>query len=150
MHLGEVIKEFRKNHDLSMQAFADKCNVSKGYIAMLEKNINSKTGEPVVPSIETFIKASRAMNIPLNDLIDMVDENQPVNLVSSKSLDIPTNNEDFPIDVSTPLSPEESSLLDEYQKLNTVGRQKAREYIADLADNKKYTENTGSSASAAG
>lgn len=150
MHLGEVIKEFRQNNDLSMQAFADKCNVSKGYIAMLERNINSKTGEPVVPSIETFIKASRAMNIPLNDLIDMVDENQPVNLVSSKSLDFSTINEDSPVDSKLSLSQDETALLDDYQKLNASGRQKAREYITDLTEQKKYTEDTESSASAAG
>ncbi len=80
MHLGEVIKEYRDNNDLSMQAFADRCEVSKGYIAMLERNVNSKTGSPVVPSIETFIKVARAMHISLSELINMVDENQPVGI----------------------------------------------------------------------
>lgn len=37
MHLGEVIKQYRYDHGkMSMQAFADKCGLSKGYIAMLE------------------------------------------------------------------------------------------------------------------
>lgn len=78
MHLGEVIKKYRTNHVMSMQAFADKCNLSKGYIAMLEHNKNSKTGDPVVPSIETFIKVADAMNISLDILSEMVDENQPI------------------------------------------------------------------------
>lgn len=87
MYLGELIKKYRHEHDLSMQTFADKCGVSKGYIAMLEKNINSKTGEPVVPSIETFIKVAGAMSIPLAKLVDMVDENQPINLERSVHLE---------------------------------------------------------------
>ena len=87
MYLGELIKKYRQEHDLSMQTFADRCGVSKGYIAMLEKNVNSKTGEPVVPSIETFIKVAGAMNIPLAKLVDMVDENQPVNLDRSVHLE---------------------------------------------------------------
>lgn len=78
MHLGEVIKKYRADHGMSMQAFADKCDLSKGYIAMLERNKNSKTGDPVVPSIETFIKVADAMNISLDVLSKMVDENQPI------------------------------------------------------------------------
>ena len=49
-----------------------------------------------------------------------------------------------------PLSSEESALLDDYQKLNTAGRSKVREYASDLTEQKKYTEDTGSSGSAAG
>lgn len=81
MHLGEVIKQYRYDHGkMSMQAFADKCGLSKGYIAMLERNKNSKTGEPVVPSVETFAKVAYAMNITLEQLSQMVDENQPISL----------------------------------------------------------------------
>lgn len=84
MHLGEVIKKYRHDHGkMSMQAFADKCGLSKGYIAMLERNKNSKTGDPVIPSVETFMKVAKAMNMTLNDLADIVDENQPVALTSN-------------------------------------------------------------------
>ena len=80
MHLGEVIKQYRNDHGMSMQSFADKCGLSKGYIAMLERNKNSKTGLPVVPSIDTFAKVAFAMNITLDDLSRLVDENQPLAL----------------------------------------------------------------------
>ena len=81
MHLGKVIKQYRYDHGkMSMQAFSDKCGLSKGYIAMLERNKNSKTGEPVVPSVETFAKVAYAMNITLEQLSQMVDENQPISL----------------------------------------------------------------------
>lgn len=85
MHLGEVIKKYRYEHGkMSMQAFADKCGLSKGYIAMLERNVNSKTGEPIVPSAETFIKVSKAMGMSLNDLSKIVDENQPISIRSEE------------------------------------------------------------------
>ena len=48
------------------------------------------------------------------------------------------------------LSLDESALLDDYQKLNTSGRQKVREYAADLTEQKKYTQDTGSSEATAG
>lgn len=81
MHLGDVIKKYRDTHGkMSMQTFADKCGLSKGYIAMLERNVNSKTGEPVVPSIETFTKVAVAMGLTLTELMSTVDENQPVSL----------------------------------------------------------------------
>ena len=51
---------------------------------------------------------------------------------------------------SDPISSEESILLLNYQKLNSAGRKKAREYITDLTEQEKYTKNTGSSASNAG
>ena len=48
------------------------------------------------------------------------------------------------------LTDDESSLIDDYQKLNADGRRKARDYITDLTEQKKYTQDTESSASAAG
>lgn len=47
------------------------------------------------------------------------------------------------------LSPDETALLDDYQKLNAAGQAKVREYASDLTEQKKYREDTGSSASAA-
>jgi len=51
---------------------------------------------------------------------------------------------------SPALTQDESALLDDYQKLNTTGRQKVREYAADLTEQKKYTQDTGSSEATAG
>ena len=48
------------------------------------------------------------------------------------------------------LTPEEYALMEKYQKLNAVGRKKARDYITDLTEQDKYTKDAGSSASAAG
>ena len=50
--------------------------------------------------------------------------------------------------VTRTLSPDEVGLLDDYQLLNDAGKDKAREYISDLAGNDKYTQKgTGSEGS---
>lgn len=86
MYLGEFIKQYRTEYGLSMQAFADKCNLSKGYIAMLERNINSKNGETIVPSVETFIKVANVTRLTLDELLEMVDENQPISISDGKTI----------------------------------------------------------------
>lgn len=78
MYLGEIIKEYRKKHGLSMQTFSDRANLSKAYINQLENNRNPKTGDPIVPSAETFVKVAAAMNITFEELWNAVDENQPL------------------------------------------------------------------------
>ena len=80
MYLGEIIKQYRLEHGISQQTFADKCGLSKPYISQLENNYNPKTQEPVAPSSDTFIKVAKAMGISLKDLLEDVDQNQPVAL----------------------------------------------------------------------
>lgn len=80
MFLGQIIKKYRTENNLTLQAFANKCGLSKGYIAMLEKNYNSKTKEPIVPSAATFCKVADAMKISLEELLEQVDENQPIGI----------------------------------------------------------------------
>ena len=40
MTLGNLIKNYRKEHSLSQQAFADMAGLSKAYISILERNFN--------------------------------------------------------------------------------------------------------------
>ncbi len=79
MTIGEVIRKYREDHNLSQRQFALKCNISNGYISMLEKGINPKTNEPIMPSIAALKAISSAMNISLNDLLIQADD-MPVNL----------------------------------------------------------------------
>ena len=81
MHIGEVIKEYRINHKMSLQAFGNRCGLTRGYIAMLEKGTNSKTGRAVIPSVETFMRVSMAIEVPLGKLVDVLDEGVPEILV---------------------------------------------------------------------
>lgn len=80
MNLGEIIKRYREKHGLSMDAFAEKANLSKGYISMLEKNENPRTKKPIVPTLETYSSVAAAMNISLNQLVGMVDSSSEINI----------------------------------------------------------------------
>lgn len=136
MHLGDIIKQYRNEHDLSMQAFADRCGVSKGYVAMLERNVNSKTGEPVTPSIETFIKVAKAMNVTTAELFDKVDENTPVSLSAENSILI---NNTMLITAEENGLEQASRILKWYLALNAAGKAKADDYLQDLSEQDKYT-----------
>lgn len=74
MTLGEFIKTYREKNDLSQRQFADKSGVSNGYISMLEKNENPKTGQPLSPSMPVLKKIASAMGMTVNDLCSFVDD----------------------------------------------------------------------------
>ena len=78
MTLGDVIKSYRTNHSMSMDEFAKRCGLSKGYISMLEKNRNPKTGKPIIPSILTYQSVAKAMSTSVDILMKTVDKEQLV------------------------------------------------------------------------
>lgn len=80
MHLGELVYAYRKEHDLSMDEFAAKCGLSKGYISMLEKNKNPQTGKPIIPSLDTIRQISNAIDMDLNEIIQMLDAHQEIRI----------------------------------------------------------------------
>ena len=94
MYLGGVIKEYREKHGITMEDFANNAGLSKGYISMLEKNKHPQNKREIVPSLDTFRKAAKAMNISVDDLMRMVDSDQPVSLE-----DVPEFDNIFPIEV---------------------------------------------------
>lgn len=83
MYVGELIKEYRKSHNLSMQDFANISGISKAYIGVLEKIYNPKNKEPVAPTLEKMKAIAGAMGMSLDDMLKALNTNQPV-VVSSK------------------------------------------------------------------
>lgn len=79
MKLRDLIKNYRDTHDLSQRQFANQCNLSNGYISILEKGVNSRTGKPVTPTIPQLKKLADGMAMTLNELFDLVDD-MPVSL----------------------------------------------------------------------
>lgn len=79
MEIGFLIKRHRQEKNLTLREFAAKCGTSHSYIAMLENGKNSKTGEPIVPSISMLRKISLGMGISINELIAMCDD-MPITL----------------------------------------------------------------------
>ena len=90
MTIGEYVKQYRKSQGLSMQAFGEKCNLSRAYISILEKGINPTTGKPFAPTVETLNKIAEATGVSIDTLIPMLDGNQLVTL--NDNSDNNTNN----------------------------------------------------------
>jgi transcriptional regulator with XRE-family HTH domain len=74
MEIGLLIKQYRQKNNLTLREFAKSCGTSHSYISMLESGKNSKTGEPMVPTLTMLNKISQAMNISVNDLINLCDD----------------------------------------------------------------------------
>lgn len=127
MRLSEVVKTFRNEHGLSMDAFANDAKLSKAYISMIENERNPSTGKPITPSIEAFYKLAAAMRMDINDLIAIIDDT-PIDISGEKE------------SVSPNLTCEDRELLALFHILNQTGKAKALEYLSDLADNSKYVK----------
>ncbi len=76
MTLGEYISRYIEGHGLSQRQFALQCNVTNGYISMLISGVNPRTGKPMKPSLDTYIKLADGMGITLNELFAAIDDTQ--------------------------------------------------------------------------
>ena len=83
MKLGELLKSYRTEHKLSMDAFCELSNLTKGYISMLEKNEHPKSKKPIIPSYETIEKIAKGMQISVEALIDKLDDDQEIQINST-------------------------------------------------------------------
>lgn len=74
MKLGDLIREYRDSHDLSQRQFANQCDLSNGYISILERGINPSTGKPVTPTIPQLKKLADGMGMTLSELFEKADD----------------------------------------------------------------------------
>lgn len=74
MKIGEYIKQYRKQHDLSQRKFALQCGVSNGYISMLEKGENPRTHKPIKSTLDKVNDVARGMGMTLHELLSIVDD----------------------------------------------------------------------------
>ena len=88
MHLGEIIKKYRAEHNLSQAEFAKISKISKGYISMLENNKNPSTGEPLAPTYTIFEKVSKATGYEIDALLRAMDDRQMIAVnLAARALD---------------------------------------------------------------
>ena len=98
MTLGDIIRSYRETNNITLGEFANTCSLSKGYISMLENNINPRNNKPISPTLPSMAKIASGMGIDLDTLLKMLDKKQPVQLTSDKvESSIPT----FTIDYET-------------------------------------------------
>ncbi|MBQ0111640.1 MAG: helix-turn-helix domain-containing protein [Bacteroidales bacterium] len=78
MTLGQIIKAYREENKMSMDDFSKSSGLSKAYISQLEKNLNPKTGEPPIPSIETIKKVANGMFMKFDELFEQISNDTKV------------------------------------------------------------------------
>lgn len=110
MNLSELIIQYRQEHNLSQRQFALQCGVSNGYISMLEKEANPKTGLPLVPSMQHYAKIAQGMHISINDLFSMIDD-MPVTLETKKPASEEDGRLEELISLLAQLTPAEQKLI---------------------------------------
>lgn len=76
MYIGEIIKKYREENELSQRAFASKTSLSPSYINTLEKIYNPKTGKPYSVTTDVAVELSNAMHIKIEDLLNMLNNDQ--------------------------------------------------------------------------
>ena len=86
MFLGDIIKEYRMVHQMSLRAFANRCNLSYTYISMLEKNQDYRTGKPIAPTLETVKSVAYAMNMSTDELLKVLDDEQTLTINTNDNI----------------------------------------------------------------
>ena len=124
MKLGELLKSYRTEHKLSMDAFCELSDLTKGYISMLEKNEHPKSKKPIVPSYDTIEKIAKGMQVSTENLIDMLDDDQEIQINATPSL----------------LS--KSPIQSIYDQLEPPGQRKVITYAEKLRDEQEERRNT--------
>lgn len=109
MTLGEIVKEYRKKNKLSLREFASRCGMSHSYIAMIENEENSKTGEPIIPTITTINKIAKGMGRTIDSVIAEADD-----MLVSLSAEAETITEKLTVD--------EYEILQLFRSLDEVGQ----------------------------
>lgn len=74
MKIGELVRQYRHEHNLSLRDFADISGISNGYLCLLEHGYHPKTKKPIVPTLTKLNQIAAAMHIGVDDLIASVDD----------------------------------------------------------------------------
>lgn len=132
MTLGELIKKYRADNDISMDVFAKNSGLSKAYISMLENNKNPKTGKPIIPSIPTYQKAAEGMHISIVDLFSVL---APVPFETA-------DNENEQITSAMPLSDTDLVMVEAFHELNEVRQKQFTAFMNYLLSEQRLEKNT--------
>lgn len=117
MKLAELIALYRAEHGLSQRQFALMCDLSNGYISMLERELNPATKKPVTPTMPQLKKLASGMGITVMELLERVDD-MPIDLGGAGSFDGSLTM----LETADGLDPEELELIRKYRCLDDRGK----------------------------
>ena len=80
MTIGELVHSYRVNNKMTMQEFADRCGLSKGYISMLEKGKHPQNARLLVPSVITLKKIASALGLDIKALGELLDDGAEITI----------------------------------------------------------------------
>lgn len=71
MELGKWLRQWRREHKLTIKAVAKKCGVSTTWVYILECGKNPTTGKAMKPTVEKLKNLSAMTGTPLEELAAM-------------------------------------------------------------------------------
>ena len=145
MKLGEIIKVFRKKNKMTMQEFADRAGLSKGYISMLERSQHPQSQRKLVPSFETYQKVANAMSMSIDELVALLDDNETVRLNES-SLSNSDATDSSSVDMIY-LTGDEKKLIETFRSSNKSQQARLLAYLNWLLDGKATAKGDANSSS---
>lgn len=83
MTIGDILKQYRTEHSLSVRAMGKLLGISSAYVSIIENNKNPTTGKPVSLSTDVIKHISDVVGVSVDDLISIADD-QPVSLKKKK------------------------------------------------------------------
>ena len=87
MTIGDIIKKYRELHGLTIDEFVKNSKLTKGYISMLENNLNPSTGKPIKPSVTKTKIIADIMGLSLTEILEMVDESTEITVYEDEKKD---------------------------------------------------------------
>lgn len=96
MTLGEFIKNYREEHDLSIRSFASMVGISTQQISNIEKGIGNN-GKPMSSTMMTYKKIADGLGIDENSFLKLLSDNVAVNPSDKNAPIISTQFVSFPI-----------------------------------------------------
>lgn len=137
MTLGDVIKQYRQEHGMSMEGFARKSKISKAYIGLLEKNKHPKTGKPITPSVPCIKMVADAIGMDFSALFNLIEQDVQISDYvypdyKAGTLLIETHPVSHEKGSESSLTSEEVRLLAYFAKLSQNGKEKALERMQEL------------------
>lgn len=117
MTLGDILKRYRMDNNISIDEFSKKSSLSKGYISMLENNINPRNNKPIAPTLPTIQKIAVGMGTDVDTLLKAIDSNQNISLKDETESSYDNDNSlNFKIEY------EEIEHIKKYRNLDEQGR----------------------------
>ena len=72
MTLGDIIKRYTREHNMSVRSFSQRTGLSGTYLGYLIKG-QTPSGEVPSPTIDTYRVCAKAMNISVDELVRMTE-----------------------------------------------------------------------------